>query len=273
MGSKRAHIPTLCWLHGREVWGKCGLTVRDSLPFATRLIAVSDYTARTVTDLIGCTANLSVIHNPVDTNLFTPSDTGHIRRFSILTTGRQDSDTAHKGYDTLIRCLHKLSHTHASLPLTLDVTGDGPRLRILRELATELGVQNNVTFHGDVDRSKLVDLYRSCDIFALPSSVIDVDGSLYGEGFGVVNIEAASCGRPVITSTHGGCPETIVDGETGMLVDPGSDDSVAAAIAKMFSLTAAERDAMGARGRAMVIEQFSRDRFREKLGALIQSVT
>jgi len=77
----------------------------------------------------------------------------------------------------------------------------------------------------------------------------------------------------VITSTHGGCPETIVDGETGMLVDPGSDDSVAAAIAKMFSLTAAERDAMGARGRAMVIEQFSRDRFREKLGALIQSVT
>jgi glycosyltransferase involved in cell wall biosynthesis len=102
---------------------------------------------------------------------------------------------------------------------------------------------------------------------------MEIDGYVYGEGFGVVNIEAASCGRPVITSTHGGCPETIVDGETGMLVDPTSDDSVAAAISRMFALTAAERDAMGARGRAMVIELFSRDRFREKLVDLIQSVT
>jgi phosphatidylinositol alpha-1,6-mannosyltransferase len=102
---------------------------------------------------------------------------------------------------------------------------------------------------------------------------MEKDGYVYGEGFGVVNIEAASCGRPVITSTHGGCPETIIDGKTGMLVDPTTDASVAQAILKMFSLSPAERDTMGACGRDMVIDRFSRQCFREAVGHLIDSFT
>lgn len=270
--SRPQSLPLICWIHGREAWGKCGDAIRPLLPKASHLVAVSNYTGAS----LGATAPRStpvvVIHNPVDTTRFSPGEPAAIRRYSILTCGRHDDDTMHKGYDVLIRGVARVRHA-SGLPITLTITGDGPRRKDIMALAAELGIEQFVDFVGDVSPDQLVRLYRIHDVFALPSAVMELAGYVYGEGFGVVNIEAASCGRPVITSTHGGCPETIVDGETGMLVDPTSDDSVAAAISKMFSLTAAERDAMGSRGRAMVIERFSRERFREKLGELIQSVT
>lgn len=270
--SRPQSLPLICWIHGREAWGKCGDAIRPLLPKASHLVAVSNYTAGSLGATAPRTTPMVVIHNPVDTKRFSPGEPAAIRRYSILTCGRHDDDTMHKGYDVLIRSVARVRHA-SGLPITLTITGDGPRRKEMINLASELGIDEFVDFVGDVPSNQLVELYRTHDIFALPSAVMEIGGYVYGEGFGVVNIEAASCGRPVITSTHGGCPETIVDGETGMLVDPASDDSVAAAISRMGSLTAAERDAMGSRGRAMVIERFSRDRFREKLVDLIQSVT
>jgi glycosyltransferase involved in cell wall biosynthesis len=87
----------------------------------------------------------------------------------------------------------------------------------------------------------------------------------------VVNAEAAACGRPVITSTHGGCPETIIDAVTGFAVDPTSPAEVAAKIAALFDMSANERDAMGGRGRAMAVERFSTGVFEEKVGRFVEA--
>jgi phosphatidylinositol alpha-1,6-mannosyltransferase len=270
--SRPQSLPLICWIHGREAWGKCGDAMRPLLPRASHLVAVSKYTADSLATTAPRSTPLVVIHNPVDTTRFSPGEPTAIRRYSILTCGRHDDDTMHKGYDVLIRGVARVRQA-SGMPITLTITGDGPRRKDMIAVAAELGISQFVDFVGDVPPDQVIRLYRTHDVFALPSAVMEIDGYVYGEGFGVVNIEAASCGRPVITSTHGGCPETIVDGETGVLVDPTSDGSVTAAISKMFSLTAAERDAMGARGRAMVIERFSRDRFREHLANLIHSVT
>jgi glycosyltransferase involved in cell wall biosynthesis len=122
-----------------------------------------------------------------------------------------------------------------------------------------------------VSRSELIRLYKTTDTFAFPSRLVDRDGDQYGEGFGVVNVEAAAAGRPVITSTHGGCPETVIDGQTGFTVDPTSPLAAAAAIEKLFDMPPAARDEMGRRGRQMAVEQFSLIHFHERVNQVLAS--
>ena len=64
-------------------------------------------------------------------------------------------------------------------------------------------------------------LYRLYEVYAhLP---INVDGATF-EGFGIVYLEASSCGKPVVGTRSGGVPDAVLDGETGLLVDEGSAD-------------------------------------------------
>ena len=59
----------------------------------------------------------------------------------------------------------------------------------------------------------------------MPSRNIERDGHV--EGFGIVFVEASACGKPVIGGRHGGIPEAILDGETGLLVDPSDEKDIA----------------------------------------------
>ena len=105
---------------------------------------------------------------------------------------------------------------------------------------------------------KIDELYESCHILIHPS---------YHEGLSNVCLEAAACGRPVVTTDVPGCRETVIPGETGMLFK--SKDKIAAykAMADILSMTSAERETMGRRGRNYVEENFNREtvvrRYRE----------
>lgn len=267
------HPPIVVWLHGREVWGRLGITYADDLRRADRLVAVSRYTSDTVARLLGEQYRPSVVHNPIDVDSFRPAaSSAEVRRFTMLTVGRHDADTEHKGYATLVDALAALRCSAPDLPLRLRVAGDGTRLESLKARAQQLGIRDQVEFLGAVSKARLRELYATSDLFTFPSRVL-VDGDdVYGEGFGVVNIEAAACGRPVLTSTHGGCPETILEGVTGIAVDPDSVGTVAAGIERMFRLTPEERDAMGARGRQFVAEHFSSRVLSRKLTEIVESL-
>ena len=112
--------------------------------------------------------------------------------------------------------------------------------------------------------------YATCDVFALPSQVMAKGDEYIGEGFGVVNIEAAACGRPVLTSTHGGCPETVIPGVSGILVDPTSEEAIADGLESIFRRDAEERDRMGERGRAFVQNTFSYGTISDQIGSVIE---
>ena len=105
---------------------------------------------------------------------------------------------------------------------------------------------------------KIDELYESCHILIHTS---------YHEGLSNVCLEAAACGRPVVTTDVPGCRETVIPGETGLLFK--SKDKIAAykAIADILSMTSAERGTMGRRGRNYVEENFNREtvvrRYRE----------
>jgi glycosyltransferase involved in cell wall biosynthesis/GT2 family glycosyltransferase len=113
---------------------------------------------------------------------------------------------------------------------------------------------------GIVSEQVLEDYYEDCDIFIAPS--------LY-ESFGLVYIEAMRHGKPCIGSNIGGIPEVIIDGETGILVDPGSPSSLLLAIERLL-LDPATRQKYGQNGRQRFVDNFTIDTFQDRfIGALV----
>jgi len=94
-------------------------------------------------------------------------------------------------------------------------------------------------------------VYRAAHVVALPS--------FYREGLPKVLIEAAACGRPVVTTDAPGCRDAVVDGETGYLV-PVRDSGALAARVRALLESPKLRQQMGEAGRRLVVERFSTER-------------
>ena len=111
-----------------------------------------------------------------------------------------------KGVFDLIRALEKLG---AEYHLHLCGAGDD---RGVESLINELGLFDQVTMHGWINKERKAQLLSECSVFILPS---------YNEGLPMVIIEAMACEIPIISTPVGGIPEVIVEGETGYIVEPG----------------------------------------------------
>jgi phosphatidylinositol alpha-1,6-mannosyltransferase len=94
-------------------------------------------------------------------------------------------------------------------------------------------------------------------------------GGLDVEGLGMVFLEAAACGLPVVAGTSGGAPETVTDGVTGHVVDPRSPAAVAGVVADLLDDPARAR-AMGAAGRAWVEQRWSWTTIAQTFAAVLE---
>jgi D-inositol-3-phosphate glycosyltransferase len=128
-----------------------------------------------------------------------------------------------KAPDVLVRAVAAMVARTPSLRDTLQVvicggpSGSGlAHPHALEDLAAELGVLDLVRFVPPVNRTRLADWYRAADVCVVPS---------YSESFGLVAVEAQSCGTPVVAARVGGLPTAVADGVSGMLVD-GHDPQV-----------------------------------------------
>ncbi len=149
-----------------------------------------------------------------------------------------------KGQDVLIESLGALAERIPDVQLM--IVGGGPYGDRLAELARSRGVADRVTFTGSVPYAELPGHYAMADVFAMPSRTRG--GGLDVEGLGIVFLEASATGVPVVAGDSGGAPETVRDGETGIVVDGRDRAAVAGAIADL--LDDPERAAaMGAAGR------------------------
>src|SRR4051794_40819275 len=160
-----------------------------------------------------------------------------------------------KGQDTLIRALPSV---HAAVPdAALLLVGGGPSRKRLESLATASGVASSVTFTGSVEWPSLPAYYGAGDVFAMPCRTRL--GGLDVEGLGIVFLEAAACGLPVVAGNSGGAPDAVLEGETGYVVDGDSAEAVAERLVALLS-SADEARAMGERGREWVSDVWSWDR-------------
>jgi phosphatidylinositol alpha-1,6-mannosyltransferase len=159
-----------------------------------------------------------------------------------------------KGQDMLIRALPRVQRQVPGAALLL--VGGGPHRTTLTKLADSCGVVSSVVFTGSVPWQQLPAYYGAGDVFAMPCRTRL--GGLDVEGLGIVFLEAAACGLPVVAGDSGGASEAVVPGRTGCVVDGGSVDAVAAAVTDLL----VDRDRaveMGAAGRAWVQQEWSWD--------------
>jgi glycosyltransferase involved in cell wall biosynthesis len=128
----------------------------------------------------------------------------------------------------------------------VDLMAD-PELNRLRELARRMRVAGRVRFLGAVRRPDVPALIRSADAVVCAP---------WYEPFGIVPLEAMSCGRPVVATAVGGMKDTVVDGETGLLVPPRDPKALAAALQALLEDPQAVAD-FGAAGRRRVLSRYT----------------
>jgi phosphatidylinositol alpha-1,6-mannosyltransferase len=177
-----------------------------------------------------------------------------------LIVGRMSSAERYKGHDALIDIWGDMTKVEPGARLVIAGSGDDrPRLETK---VRHLGLGNVVEFVGHVSDADLMQLYRTCAFFVMPSS---------NEGFGFVFLEAMRAGKACIGGL-GAATELIEDGTTGFVVNPGDPGAVKAAVQKLWGRPEL-RKTMGSLGRARFLAQFTRERFEQRFGALLPSST
>jgi len=175
----------------------------------------------------------------VDSVFFHPQDKPHylIEKYGLqdkqvlMTVGRLDE---RKGHDMVIRAMASIVKRFPGAIYM--IVGKGREEQRLKNLADNLKLHDQVIFTGFVADASLPDYYNLCDVFVLPNRETESHGQLKGdyEGFGVVFLEASACGKPAIAGNSGGSSEAVVDGQTGLMVDPRNDDEIARAIERIL---------------------------------------
>ncbi len=152
-----------------------------------------------------------------------------------------------KGQDMLIRAWPEIRRRVDGAVLV--IVGGGPYAETLRKLAAEHDVADHVVFTAGVHADELAAHYTLGDVFAMPCRTRGA--GLDVEGLGIVFLEASATGVPVVAGNSGGAPETVLEGETGTVVDGRDVSQIAEAISGL--LADPDRAArMGARGRDWV---------------------
>jgi len=164
----------------------------------------------------------------------------------------------YKGVDVLIDAM-------AGVQATCLIVGDGPLRASLESHAASRGVSSRVRFLGGVSDADLAAHLHACDLFVLPSVTRQ-------ETFGVVQLEAMACGRPVVsTDLETGVPWVNQHESTGLVVRPGDAAALAAALTRL-SADPALRERFGAAGRARVASHFTVEAMTRATTALYQGI-
>jgi phosphatidylinositol alpha-1,6-mannosyltransferase len=260
-------LPYVCYVHGEEVKreprGSGGMMASRQYRWITWLVLrgarfllansrFTEHVLRKEWHLPG--KRIRLLHPGVDTTRFGPaarSDEARARlgwgsRPVVLTVGRLQK---RKGHDQMIRALGRIRE---SVPdILYVVVGDGEQRPTLERLVEQEGLGEYVQFLGQLADDDLVRCYQQCDLFVLPNRQIGTDV----EGFGIVLLEAQSCGKPVVAGASGGTAETMQVPETGRLVSCDRPGELAELVVELL----ADRELLGRMGlaaRRWAVERF-----------------
>ena len=162
---------------------------------------------------------------------------------TLLFVGRL---VGYKGVDVLLKAVRDLDAETI-------IIGDGPLRASLETLARDLGVADRVRFLGEVPIDHLLAWYQTCDAFVLPSVTRQ-------ETFGMVQLEAMVCGRPVVSTELGtGVSWVNRHEDTGLIVKPGDAADLHRALARLLG-DPLLRQRLGAAARERVLSQFTAER-------------
>jgi phosphatidyl-myo-inositol dimannoside synthase len=218
-------VPTVTYLHAREVSAAPGLA-RFAVQHSSQIVAVSRYTAGLAVGAGADPQRIAVIPPGVDWRELPTGE--RLPTPTVVTVARIED--SYKGHDVMVRAMPLV---RSRIPETQwVVVGDGSRRRDIERLAALHGVNGAIRMCGAVDDAERDWWLDHAHVFAMPSRTPASGGA--GEGFGIVYSEAGVHGLPVVGGRAGGALDAVVDGSTGLLVDPGDHVQVADAISRLL---------------------------------------
>lgn len=238
-------------LYAHRFWNR----LRDRvLASAAGLIAISNFTRQRLLRAGVVHSRVSIVHPAIDIRKFQqavapPGERVQVEIPTLLTVTRL---TPKKGVDTVLRALPKVKDRIRDLRYI--IVGGGEDRERLKKITRDLDLSGVVRFAGRVSDEELIGYYQQCDLFVLASR--EEEGGADYEGFGIVFLEAAACGKPVVGGRSGGIPEAVEDGVSGILVDPYNKEDLSRAILTLLTDRPLSQK-MGEAGRRRVEEKFN----------------
>lgn len=222
---ERYGVPVVVTAHGydayelpffNEIWGK---RVRSVLNAADVIITVSRKNEECIRRL-GVTQPVHVIPNGFRSDLFYPRDQGECRRVLGLPVDRKILLTVGnlvevKGHRYLVEAMGRVVKEREDVLCV--IVGSGPLKGKLERQIRDLGLEGHVRLVGGRPHEEIPLWMNACDVFVLPS---------LRESFGIVQVEAMACGKPVVATRNGGSEEIILSEETGHLVEPAHSNNL-----------------------------------------------
>lgn len=254
--------PLLLVIHGVDAWQPHrSKIVNRLLRKVDYVIAVSETTKQRFAAWSNFPVQrIFILPNCIDTILFQPMPKNPelLKRYGLegrkvlMTLARLDSRERYKGIDHIIDIMPELLMNAPSL--TYLIVGGGNDLSRLAEKVNTMGLSRNVTFTDYIPEDEKVDHYNIADVFAMPG---------WGEGFGIVYLEAMACGVPVVGSVLDGSKDALRDGKLGVLVDPHDSGDVLRGILKALNKQ---------RGVPLGLEYFSYVSYEKRLKELLDQI-
>ncbi len=244
--------PLAVTIHAYELYRNPNpLLFKHALSSCSQIITISDYNREYISKHFDVNpTQIEVIRYSVDTDEYRPT-----AKFVILIVGFFVDRKAH---DILFEAIKRLDKDDIEVWV---VGGDGSEKAVdVKQMALDLGLEQQVAFFGKLSGAALKALYRACDVFCLPCRV-DSDG--ISEGFPNVLIEAMACGRPVITTRHVEIPRIIPE----IIVDENDIDGLARAISQVYNSESLCRR-LGKQNRQIAIDTFSQRNITKTMKAL-----
>ena len=164
----------------------------------------------------------------------------------------------YKGLDVLVSSMRQIN-------AQLWLVGSGPMEGEVRAMVEKNGLRNKVKFWGNLSDTELIACLRACDMLVLPSN-------FRSEAFGIVQLEAMACGKPVIcTELKTGTSYVNQHGKTGIVVPPNRPDAIAQAANYLIG-NPDTRAQFGAYGKSYVDQHFTCEKMTDKIVSVYQAI-
>jgi len=226
----------------------------------SHIICVNPHIKSELTDYYGvCEDKIDIIGNGVDCDYYSPAEkiTGE-DEVIITYAGRLVS---RKNVDLLIRAVAALGRER--FKFRVRIIGEGEEEKRLKGLAGSLGINDSVAFLGRKDKGDLLELYRSSDLFVLPSRY---------EGMPLVLLESQACGVPAVVTNFDGADKVIENGRNGCILDGWSSEELAECL-KTLSKDDEMRKTMSKNAREKMVREYSWEKIGSEFLQLFKKIS